>query len=111
PGDGQHQPVLVQGVGVEVVALGGGESGAVGAGLLADAERVRTCGAGVGIDGAAQNRRMSTYSVVRWVDLGKCTRDGVIDVVEPCREVGAALEEAINNDRDDTGYTVAPNML
>ncbi|WP_017975255.1 hypothetical protein [Actinopolyspora halophila] len=60
---------------------------------------------------AAQQRRMSMRSVVRWVDLGQRVDNGVIDVVEPCREIGAVVEEAINNDREDTGYTVAPNML
>lgn len=60
---------------------------------------------------AARSRRMSMRSVTRWADLGQRTRGGVIDVVEPCREIGAALEEAINSDRDDTGYTVAPNTL
>ncbi|ASU77601.1 hypothetical protein CDG81_03935 [Actinopolyspora erythraea] len=60
---------------------------------------------------AARNRRMSMRSVVRWVDLKQRTSDGVIDVVEPCHEISTAVEEAINSDRDDTGYTVAPNML
>ncbi|SFE27335.1 hypothetical protein SAMN04487819_11093 [Actinopolyspora alba] len=60
---------------------------------------------------AARSSRMSMRSVVRWVDLKQRTSGGVIDVVQPCHEIGAVIEEAINNDRDDTGYTVAPNML
>jgi len=56
-------------------------------------------------------RKMSVRSVTRWVDLEHCRRNGVIDVVDVCCEVGAELERSINSDRDDTGYTVVPNVL
>jgi len=56
-------------------------------------------------------RKMSVQSVTRWIDLEHCRRDGVVDVVEVCCEVGAALERSINSDRDDTGYTIVPNVL
>jgi hypothetical protein len=58
----------------------------------------------------ASQRRMSLRSVTRWVDLSSHTRDGVIDVVDVCAEVAGGLESVVNGDRDDTAYTVAPNM-
>ncbi|MGW9307759.1 hypothetical protein ACWGPQ_07085 [Saccharomonospora azurea] len=60
---------------------------------------------------AAQAEHMSLRTVTRWIDLASRRRGGVVDVVEPCHEVGRALEESVNTDRDDTGYTVAPNLL
>ncbi|MGJ7908503.1 hypothetical protein ACOQFL_18720 [Actinopolyspora sp. H202] len=59
----------------------------------------------------ARDRRMSMRSLTRWVDLKSRLHGGVIDCVEPSRELSQALEEAINTDRDDTGYSVAPNMF
>lgn len=59
----------------------------------------------------AIGQKMSVRSITRWVDFTHATRNGVIDLVDACREVGTALEESINSDRDDTGYTVAPNVL
>ncbi|MDT5024983.1 MAG: hypothetical protein QOE61_1409, partial [Micromonosporaceae bacterium] len=60
---------------------------------------------------AAQARRMSLRSVTRWVDLpARTTAIGVIDIVEECAQVAVALEATVNDDRDDTGYTLAPNM-
>jgi hypothetical protein len=59
----------------------------------------------------ASRRRMSLRSVTRWVDLPDRTRDGVIDLVDVCAKVAAALEAVVNSDRDDTAYTIAPNML
>lgn len=60
---------------------------------------------------AAEAEHMSLRTVTRWIDLASRRRGDVVDVVEPCHEVGRALEEGINTDRDDTGYTVAPNLL
>lgn len=59
----------------------------------------------------ASRRRMSLRSVTRWVDLPSRTRHGVIDLVDVCSEIASALEAVVNGDRDDTGYTIAPNML
>lgn len=59
----------------------------------------------------AARSRMSLKSITRWVDLAAHTRDGVIDTVDTCHEVASALEAVINGDRDDTAYTIAPNLL
>ncbi|WP_173034009.1 hypothetical protein [Phytohabitans flavus] len=59
---------------------------------------------------AASRRRMSLRSVTRWADLPTHTRDGTIDLVDMCADVAAALEAVVNGDRDDTAYTIAPNM-
>jgi hypothetical protein len=59
----------------------------------------------------ASRRRMSLRSVTRWVDLPHRTHDnGGIELADVCAEVAAALEAAVNGDRDDTAYTIAPNM-
>ncbi|WP_282772359.1 hypothetical protein [Saccharomonospora viridis] len=60
---------------------------------------------------AARAEHLSLRTVTRWVDVTSRRRNGVIDAVEPCHEVGRALEDNVNTDRDDTGYTVAPNLL
>ncbi|MBA8825290.1 hypothetical protein FHX42_002641 [Saccharopolyspora lacisalsi] len=60
---------------------------------------------------SATKQRMSSRSLVRWSDLDSQTIEGVIDLHQSCHEMGAALETAINTDRDDTGCTIAPNML
>src|SRR5690606_19961471 len=60
---------------------------------------------------AARAERLSLRTVTRCVDVTSRRRNGVIDAVEPCHEVGRALEDNVNTDRDDTGYTVAPNLL
>ncbi len=60
---------------------------------------------------AARRRRLSLRSVTQWVDLKACTtRTGEMDLTAVCEQVAAALEATINTDRDDTGYTLAPNM-
>lgn len=59
----------------------------------------------------AAKKRLSRRSITRWLDLEGATSHGVIDVVEACQEAGCALEELVNNDRDDTANTVAPNAL
>lgn len=59
----------------------------------------------------ATKKRLSRRSITRWLDLESCTSRGVVDVVDPCQEAGCALEELVNNDRDDTANTVAPNAL
>lgn len=60
---------------------------------------------------AAARGRMSLRSVTRWVDLPTRTSNGVIDISATCADVSAALETAVNTDRDDTAYTIAPNTL
>ncbi|WP_182543024.1 hypothetical protein [Halosaccharopolyspora lacisalsi] len=56
-------------------------------------------------------RRMSMRAVTRWIDLGAHAHDDVIDLAEHCREVATTVEDAVNEDRDDTGSVLAPNML
>ncbi|MFI6163950.1 hypothetical protein ACIA59_28865 [Micromonospora haikouensis] len=59
----------------------------------------------------AARRRMSLKSVTRWTDLPTHTHQGVIDLSATCADIAAALETVINADRDDTAYTIAPNIL
>ncbi|MGV9976525.1 hypothetical protein ACWDUH_02465 [Micromonospora wenchangensis] len=59
----------------------------------------------------AARRRMSLKSVTRWADLPTHTHEGVIDLSATCTDIAAALETVINTDRDDTAYTIAPNIL
>jgi hypothetical protein len=59
----------------------------------------------------AQRRRLYARSLVRWVDLTPSQPDGVLDLVDECRELGVAVEDAVNNHWDDSGCTVAPNLL
>lgn len=59
---------------------------------------------------AAKNR-LARRSITRWLDLDGCRVNGVIDVHTSCHEAGAALEERMNIDRDDTANTVVPNAL
>ncbi|WP_280260081.1 hypothetical protein [Nocardia abscessus] len=61
-------------------------------------------------EAAAQH--MASRTITRWVDLTDNTNaDGVIDIHPVATDIGATLENLINNDNPDTGYTVAPNML
>lgn len=60
----------------------------------------------------AAGRHMATRSISRWVDLpDRTTQAGVIDVVDTCAEIGALLEQQINDDTQNTGYVIAPNLL
>ncbi|MEU7616648.1 hypothetical protein AB0B27_11175 [Micromonospora rifamycinica] len=59
----------------------------------------------------AARRRMSLKSVTRWADLPTHTHEGVIDLSATCADIAAALEIVVNTDRDDTAYTIAPNIL
>lgn len=60
----------------------------------------------------AADRHMATRSISRWADLlDRTTPAGVIDVVDTCAEVGALLEQQINDDTQNTGFVVAPNLL
>lgn len=59
----------------------------------------------------AARRRMSLKSVTRWADLPTHTHEGVIDLSATCADIAAALEAVVNADRDDTAYTIAPNIL
>ncbi|MEW1734424.1 hypothetical protein AB0346_00540 [Nocardia beijingensis] len=55
---------------------------------------------------------MALRTLSRWIDLPDNTNQhGVIDIHPTCAEIGASLENLINNDNPDTGYTVAPNLL
>ncbi|SNR87821.1 hypothetical protein SAMN06265360_1271 [Haloechinothrix alba] len=60
---------------------------------------------------AAIARSVSVRSLTRWVDLDHHTTDGIIDLSQPCQDLGTRLESLVNTDRDDTGCTVAPNLL
>lgn len=59
----------------------------------------------------AAKKRLARRTITRWLDLEGYMSNGVIDVVKPCQEAGYALEELVNNDRDDTANTIAPNAL
>ncbi|WP_432902538.1 hypothetical protein ACQP1S_02610 [Micromonospora matsumotoense] len=59
----------------------------------------------------AARGRMSLKSVTRWADLPTHTHEGVIDLSATCADIAAALETVVNTDRDDTAYTIAPNIL
>ncbi|MGH3905076.1 MAG: hypothetical protein ACRDTE_12915 [Pseudonocardiaceae bacterium] len=60
---------------------------------------------------AAARRHMAVRLLGRRVDVVGRERDGVVDVVQPRQELSRALESAMNQDREDTGYAVAPNLL
>ncbi len=59
----------------------------------------------------AERRHMAVQVLGRRVDVLGRECDRVVDVVQPRQELSRTLEEAINQDRDDTGYAVAPNVL
>lgn len=60
---------------------------------------------------AARRGRMSVRTVTRWInDSATRTTTGIIDVSATCAEVAATLEILVNTDRDDTAYTIAPNL-
>ncbi len=54
---------------------------------------------------------MAERLIGRRVDILGRERDGVVDVVQPCQDLSLTVEDALNQDREDTGYTVAPNLL
>jgi len=59
----------------------------------------------------AARHHMAVRLIGRRIDVLGRERDDVVDVVQPCQELARALEHAINHDREDTGYAVAPNVL
>ncbi|MCA1676752.1 MAG: hypothetical protein LC799_32785, partial [Actinobacteria bacterium] len=59
----------------------------------------------------AARRHMAVQLLSRRVDIMGRERDGVADVVQPRQDLSRALESAMNQDREDTGYAVAPNLL
>lgn len=59
----------------------------------------------------AARRHMDLQLIGRRVDISGREHDGVVDVVAPRQELSRALESAMNQDRGDTGYAVAPNLL
>ncbi|MBE9375298.1 hypothetical protein IQ251_12670 [Saccharopolyspora sp. HNM0983] len=60
---------------------------------------------------AATRTRMGTRSLTRWVDMRTTADDSVLDLVETSEAVGRDLEDAINSDREDTGYALASNLF
>ena len=59
----------------------------------------------------AARARMAVRSVTRWVDLRcRVSAHGTVDVVDLTQSLADILEEQINTDLADTGYTVAPVM-
>jgi hypothetical protein len=60
---------------------------------------------------SAGRRRLSLRSVTRWVDLPARTQKGTIEVADVCELVATTLQTLVYTDRDDTGYTLAPNLL
>jgi len=59
----------------------------------------------------AARRHMAVQLLGRRVDIAGLERHCVVDVVQPRHDLSRALESAMNQDRDDTGYAVAPNLL
>ncbi|MGH3692488.1 MAG: hypothetical protein ACRDRX_00520 [Pseudonocardiaceae bacterium] len=59
----------------------------------------------------AERSHMAVRLLGRRVDVLGRERDGVVDVVQPRQDLSRALESAMNQDRDDTGYAVAPVLL
>lgn len=59
----------------------------------------------------AERDHMALRVIGRRLDLQAREDNGLIDVVEPRRELSRALEDGLNQDRDDTGYAMAPNVL
>lgn len=59
----------------------------------------------------AERSHMTIQLIGRRVDVLGRERDRVVDVVRPRQDLSRALESAMNQDRQDTGYTVAPVML
>ncbi|HEY6422282.1 MAG TPA: hypothetical protein VIY28_03345 [Pseudonocardiaceae bacterium] len=59
----------------------------------------------------AASGHMAVRLLGRRVDVLGRERDGAVDVVQPRQELSRALESAMNQDRDDTGYAVAPVLL
>lgn len=59
----------------------------------------------------AARRHMAVQLLGRRVDLLGREHEGVVDVVQPRQELSRALENAMNQDREDTGYAIAPNLL
>ncbi|MBT8225760.1 MAG: hypothetical protein HKP61_22380 [Dactylosporangium sp.] len=60
---------------------------------------------------ARHRYQMSLRSVTPWIDLSQRSATDVVDLVGTCASTSATLNLLINTDRDDTGYTLAPNML
>ena len=54
---------------------------------------------------------MAERLISRRIDVLGRERDGVVDVVQPCQDLSRAVEDALDQDREDTGYAVAPNLL
>lgn len=59
----------------------------------------------------AERDHMALRVIGRRLDLQHRENNGLIDVVAPRRELSRAVEDALNQDRDDTGYAMAPNVL
>jgi len=59
----------------------------------------------------ARRRHMALQVLGRRIDLAGRECSGVADVITPRQELSRMVEDAFNQDRDDTGYVVAPNLL
>lgn len=59
----------------------------------------------------AERRHMTVQLLSSRVDVLGREQDRVVDVVQPRQELSRALENVVNQDREDTGYAVAPNLL
>lgn len=59
----------------------------------------------------AERNHMTVRLLGCRVDILGRERDGVVDVVQPRQDLSRALESAMNDDRDDTGYAIAPVLL
>jgi len=59
----------------------------------------------------AERRHMGVQLIGHRVDVLAREHDGVVDVVLPRQDLSRTVESAMNQDREDTGYAVAPNLL
>lgn len=59
----------------------------------------------------ALHKHMSAHVLTRWCDSRARTSGGVVELVDVVDDLGRDLAAGLNQDRDDTGYAIAPNML
>lgn len=59
----------------------------------------------------AARRHMSVRVLTRRFDLRARTSGGVVDLVDVVDDLGRDLASNLNQDRNDTGYSLAPNLL
>lgn len=61
--------------------------------------------------GRALRKHMSAQVLTRWVDVRARTSAGVVELADVVDDLGHNLATGLNQDRDDTGYAIAPNLL